>query len=728
MPPPPAIGSVRSPKGEAPAARAGESPDDGATARWTAVDAEIAEDDGPSDEAGSRSLPVAAMSPRMPPPPEVSSESSGLRVPTLGPSAAGDSAASWPKTDGWDIDEPEGSNGESTSKATPGVMPSIPKPSASIPKVSAKEPGSVPSVPKPAAKEPGSVPSVPKPAAKETGSVPSIPKPAAKEPGSVPSVPRLGSVPKVAPLPKLGGARPTPASKRASAAEDAEDVKPLFNTSPDGSLAASPTPAARASGSDADSASPLDAWASFSAPSVDAAAIDASAPPSSASPLDALPSFDAAPASDGAPQDGVPSMDSSALLGVALEPVPFEPGEASPSVPRLPIPGMLRDGLAPAADFRAIPRTPRSPQPGGAMPPPKGMVPPKLGGSEEEPRLRPGDTMAFVAQAAEELVEEAERHRAEQAAAKAAAEPKPQQEHERAAGAMAAGGPSTGQTPRLVMFASESGVPPTSYEATRAAETKRRSKLLGLGLIGVAAVIGLFVWMGASDNEEPPTQTAASTVSPASPETPAADGGPAGEPEPPAPSPAPVAEDAKAASAGELVEPEPVPVPVPADAASTSDSGATGEGDTGEVDAVADSAATPSEPEPVEAASNPGSSSRKSSGRKSGGSGKSSGDNGGAAKPEPTPAAKPEEAPSAAKLLKQARSAYNAGKGSSAYSLASKSNRLEPSGDAAEVMALAACQMNDAAKAKAALRTVPLFSRTSVRNTCKTKHGVKLGI
>ena len=142
-----------------------------------------------------------------------------------------------------------------------------------------------------------------------------------------------------------------------------------------------------------------------------------------------------------------------------------------------------------------------------------------------------------------------------------------------------------------------------------------------------------------------------------------------------------------------------------------------------------DSAAPEEGGEPVDATSEPGgSSTRKSSGKRSGGSSKKPAGDGGSAKPEPTSTAKPEEAPTAAKLLKQARSAYNAGKGSTAYSLASKSNRMEPSGAAAEVMALAACQMKDADKAKAALRTVPLFTRTSVRNTCKNKHGVKLGL
>jgi hypothetical protein len=347
------------------------------------------------------------------------------------------------------------------------------------------------------------------------------------------------------------------------------------------------------------------------------------------------------------------------------------------------------------------------------MPPPKGMVPPKLG-SEEEPRLRPGDTRSFVAQVAEELVEEVERHRAEQAAAAAAAEPEPQKA---AVAPAATSAPTTQTNPRPLEL---SFIPvPGSSQATPTNEPKRRGKLLGVAAIGVAAVIGLVVWINAGGKEETPTRTAAATVTPA-PEAPKPEGDAAAEP--PAPSPAPVADDVKAA--GEPVAPEPVPEPVPAvDASTGAPEAAASEGDAGE-----GSAALPDEPEPVEAASDPeGSSTRKSSGKRSGGSSKKPAGDGGA-KPEPAPASKPEEAPTAAKLLKQARAAYQAGRGASAYSLASKSNRMEPSGAAAEVMALAACQMKDADKAKAALRTVPLFSRTSVRNTCKTKHGVKLGI
>lgn len=529
MPPPPAIGSVRSPKGEPEQASGGrgEPLDESATQRWSALGAEIAEDDGPSEEVGSRSLPVGGgPRPRIPTPPAVSpstsasalkvpsvdasTSASALKVPSLGPptavGAASESAGSWPRTDGWDLDDDAGSEGAGSS---------VPQPGATATKASSSVP-SVPSVPKPgASKELGSVPSVPK-----LGSIPSVPKPsaakpapkpgaAAREVGSVPSVPKLGSLPKVAPLPRHGGSKPAPASRHGRGAEAEEDVKPLFGTalSDDGSLAAGLGASSRTSAPEAGSESPLDAWASFSTPSADAAAIDASAPPSSTSPLDALPSFDAGPTLDGVPQDGFPSLDSSMLLGAALEPVgEFEPTpvqsglapigvaddeDPAPSVPRLPVPGMLRDGLAPAADFRATPRTPRSPQPPPAMTTPRGMIPPKHR-EGEEPRLKPGDTQALVAQVAEELIEEVDRQRAAKAAAAAASNEAPRPSREAAVPVTAAAGSAAARP--AAKPAAASAVPmASSYASTRAAESKRRGMMLGIGAIGVAVAIGLWV-------------------------------------------------------------------------------------------------------------------------------------------------------------------------------------------------------------------------------------------
>lgn len=782
MPPPPAIGSARPLQGEpGTGAAAGErprgsaadpgasvakesTPDESATQRWTALGVDIAEDDGPADDVGSRSLPIGARPPSAPSPPEVSplegasTSSTSLKVPSLGPpaavGAASESAGSWPRTDGWDLDEPDSMDASAS-------VPSVPKPAAStVPSVprlgGTKEPGSVPSVPKL-----GSVPTIPKlgaaatkdaggsvPSVPKLGSVPSIPKPggpskvgplpkpgAAREVGSVPSMPKLGAATKPAPLPRSGGGpRPATAARHRRAAEAEEDVKPLFGTAltDDGSLAAG-LGAGTKGAAEAGAEPPLDAWASFSPSSTNAAAIDALAPPSSDSPLDALPSFDAGPPGDGAPQDGFPSLDSSMLVGATLEPLgDFEPtpvqaglapvaidddDDPAPSIPRLPIPGMLRDGFAPAADFRATPRTPRSPQPPPAMATPRGMVPPKLR-EGEEPRLKPGDTQALVAQVTEELIEELDRERTEKAAATAAAAAAALAAHDREAAVPVAAAAASARP--AASPAAASVVPiASSHPSARAGESKRRGMVLGIGAIGVAAAIGLFVWLQSNRDSEPPTQTAAAST----PSGPTADDGAGVKPEPPTPvvAPAvvaPAAEAAEAASTSGPAEVEP---------AATASSGPepTAESQAGDAGAEAPSDAEAS-PEPANSAGS-GSSSRKSSGKSGRSGGKSSGD---AAKDEPTspPPAKTDDAPTAAKLLKQARSAYDAGKGSTAYSLASKSNRMEPTGAAAEVMALAACQMKDADKAKSALRTVPLFSRASVRNTCKTKHGVKLGL
>lgn len=97
----------------------------------------------------------------------------------------------------------------------------------------------------------------------------------------------------------------------------------------------------------------------------------------------------------------------------------------------------------------------------------------------------------------------------------------------------------------------------------------------------------------------------------------------------------------------------------------------------------------------------------------------------GAARPErgPAPVAERED-PSA--LLVAARRAYAAGDGASAHRLASRSQGLRPSDEAAELMVLSACQQQRPAVAAEALRAVPLLRRGSVRSTCKQAHGVRL--
>lgn len=90
---------------------------------------------------------------------------------------------------------------------------------------------------------------------------------------------------------------------------------------------------------------------------------------------------------------------------------------------------------------------------------------------------------------------------------------------------------------------------------------------------------------------------------------------------------------------------------------------------------------------------------------------------------------KPAERPAdAASLLAEARRAYAAGQGEAAYRLAARSQRLLPTGDAAELMTLAACQQQRPDAAAEALRAVPLLRRGSVRSTCKQAHGVRIKV
>lgn len=77
-------------------------------------------------------------------------------------------------------------------------------------------------------------------------------------------------------------------------------------------------------------------------------------------------------------------------------------------------------------------------------------------------------------------------------------------------------------------------------------------------------------------------------------------------------------------------------------------------------------------------------------------------------------------------LLAEARRAYAAGQGATAYRLAARSQALRPTGDAAEVMTLAACQQQRPDTAAEALRAVPLLRRGSVRSTCKQAHGLRI--
>lgn len=93
--------------------------------------------------------------------------------------------------------------------------------------------------------------------------------------------------------------------------------------------------------------------------------------------------------------------------------------------------------------------------------------------------------------------------------------------------------------------------------------------------------------------------------------------------------------------------------------------------------------------------------------------------------PEPRPAAA-DGLEDASALLNEARRAYAAGQGATAYRLAARSQKLRPSGDASELMTLAACQEQRPDAAADALRGVPLRRRSHVRSACRQAHGVRL--
>ncbi len=630
MPPPPKIGSVRPTDAGTEDTNRGESapPTEAEEATQKAT-----HDDGSHDPPGSLSLPRAPRRGLVPPPPVLGpsstsgvrappvlgpSSTSGLRAPSLGTAAVShpaDSAGSWPKTDGWDLDEDE----------APAPLPS-PASVEKAPKVTpapARPPGSVakPELASPAAATPAATtPAAATPAA----ATPAAAAPAATTTPGEPS-PWLD----VAPI------QPTATPEQEALAQVAE------------LLQAAPAPVAAAA-----------AW-------------------------DPPPLLDAAPQAEGG-TDGVPLLDSAGLMGTAI----VEEVDGGSSVPRLPLPGMMRDGPAPrAADFRASPRASRAPT-AGAMAPLPGMVPPSFRERDEAPRIS-SDTASFVAQVADELVE-------------------------------------SGQTPATAELAGEEvvtevGAPPPKlpplelFTSAQQAPGETQSKLRGpwLAVAGLAAGIVLIVWLSMRGDGGPPEVAAAPAAS-----TPVAEPAPAKAPVE-AKAPTELAAVVPAVGEEEPDEEEP-DEEEPDEAEGSTGAGAALEADDAQADPEAEDGAE------VEAAAEP-TTARKSSGKSRG---SKSSSNGGSSKEEPAsePKAASNDEPTAKSLLKQARSAYAAGKGSWAYSLAAKSNRMEATGDAAEVMTLAACLMNDPDKAKSALRAVPLLRRGSVRSTCKSKHDVRIGL
>ena len=81
--------------------------------------------------------------------------------------------------------------------------------------------------------------------------------------------------------------------------------------------------------------------------------------------------------------------------------------------------------------------------------------------------------------------------------------------------------------------------------------------------------------------------------------------------------------------------------------------------------------------------------------------------------------------PSADELLSDARKASLGGDASQAYKLAKQSYAKKKSAAAAQVMAISACKMGDAGKAKAAYKKLPAAKKGAVEKVCEQR-GVAL--
>ncbi|TPV96438.1 MAG: hypothetical protein B7733_04725 [Myxococcales bacterium FL481] len=93
-----------------------------------------------------------------------------------------------------------------------------------------------------------------------------------------------------------------------------------------------------------------------------------------------------------------------------------------------------------------------------------------------------------------------------------------------------------------------------------------------------------------------------------------------------------------------------------------------------------------------------------------------------------TPDAGPSQpAQSAAELRAAAQAALSAGQPQRAYDLAKRSRQQERARSALQLMGRAACRMNDAAKAKAAISGLSFLEARAIRKDCRSR-GVRLGL
>lgn len=404
-------------------------------------------------------------------------------------------------------------------------------------------------------------------------------------------------------------------------------------------------------------------------------------------------------------------------------------------MPRLPLPGMLRDGPAPrSADFREAPRARSGPSTVAAMAPPKGVIaPPRRGTPEEDEqsRLKPGDTAAFMAEVAAELMQEDAQGSTIHGVAVEI------MDDEEAGAQMSAAGLSLPPNAPAATSLKATGPTKLATPATVPADapSKRRGVLLGLGITtGVGLLLLLWFGLRESPKEPTPLEKNAAADEPRTPGDRTSDAAPTGLlADGATPADASTGPEVGAAAIHDAHPTTGAFAGSAGQSGSASTTGgetddATGSDTTGGDTTTGDPTGTTAAPtddgaEPVASASNPRSSSRpRSRGKKDRPKPTPT------SKPKPTPKPKPEAPPDASALLTQARAAYNGGRHSSAFALASRSHRARKTSEAAELMTLAACGMSNSGKAKAALKKVALLRRGSVRSKCKSKHGVKLGI
>ncbi len=446
---------------------------------------------------------------------------------------------------------------------------------------------------------------------------------------------------------------------------------------------------------------------------------------------------------DGAQTDGV-QADSAPAEGDSADDVDTDDDAASvpipePGMPRLPVPGKLRDGPEVLTeDFRATPRA--RPKTAAAMSP-LGTIPPKRTIHEGPRRIDPGDTASFVAKVAVDLMRDDPSIHPASASLEALIVPlddqpppvpAPPSSPPLAAPVVVEANPKAALAAALVASAknpvptlpTDGEDPPAIVPVVGPTAAPRRTPW-GLLIGGVVALLGLWLWWS-WDRADPPTEArvaAGSTGAPlpaavastgsngedlgrSSTGHPSGTGGTTGTGSGTDSSGSDAGTGGVTGTAGGSGT-----MGSGSDGGSTAAGSTTGDTDDFEVIEDDDPATDPTpKATPTSRPSTPRPPPKKNK------------------RPKTTPAPdKPaDQKPDPAKLLQQARTAYIGGRGSTAYTLASRSYQLAPKQDAAELMTMAACLLNNANKARASLKKVALMRRGSVRSRCKSKHGFRI--